>query len=56
LVEEKLDNETYIGRSEYDAPEVDGFFYLTADTIPINSIVRALVIDSTEYDLVGVLP
>ena len=55
LVEGRLDNETYTGRSEYDAPEVDGFFYLTADAIPINSIVRAQVIDSTEYDLVGVL-
>jgi len=55
LVEEKYDEKTYIGRTKYDAPEVDGVFYLTADENRINTIVRARVTDSVEYDLIGEL-
>ncbi len=55
IVEEQADGETWIGRSEYDAPEVDGIFYLTGKGIVINSIVRARVTGSAEYDLFGVL-
>ena len=53
LVEEKVDDYNWIGRSEYDAPEVDGIFYLTGHNLNINSIVRAKVTDSVEYDLIG---
>jgi ribosomal protein S12 methylthiotransferase len=55
LVEEKIDDHTYIGRTESDAPEVDGVFYLTADENRVNTIVRAIVTDSVEYDLIGVV-
>ncbi len=55
LIEEKIDDKTYIGRTEFDAPEVDGVFYLTADKNMVNKIVRARVTDSFEYDLIGVL-
>jgi ribosomal protein S12 methylthiotransferase len=53
LVEEKIDDKTYIGRTIFDAPEVDGIFFLTADANKINEIVRAKVTDSIEYDLIG---
>jgi len=53
LVEDKIDDKTYVGRTRYDAPEVDGVFYLTADVNRINNIVRARVTDSVEYDLIG---
>lgn len=55
LVEEKIDDNTYIGRTESDAPEVDGVFYLTARENRVNDIVRAHVTDSVEYDLIGVM-
>ncbi len=55
LVEERIDEHTWAGRTEYDAPEVDGIFYLTAGNVSINSIVKARVTDSTEYDASGVL-
>lgn len=55
LVEEKLDDKTYIGRTQFDAPEVDGVFYLTADENRVNNIVRVRVTDSFEHDLIGVL-
>ncbi len=53
LVEERLDEKTWIGRTEYDAPEVDGIFYLTGPVIKANSMVSALVRDALEYDLIG---
>lgn len=53
LVEEQVDPNTWIGRTEYDAPEVDGVFFLTADSVSITSIVKATVVDAMEYDLIG---
>ncbi len=53
LVEEKIDEQTYIGRTPFDAPEVDGVFYLTSSSERVNNIVRAGVTDSYEYDLIG---
>jgi ribosomal protein S12 methylthiotransferase len=54
LLEERIDEKTWAGRTEYDAPEVDGIFYLTGAGLSINSIVKARVMDSTEYDASGV--
>ncbi len=55
MVEERIDEQTFLCRTEFDAPEVDGFFYLTADEAPRNTIVKARVTDAVEYDLMGVL-
>ncbi|MCP4135371.1 MAG: 30S ribosomal protein S12 methylthiotransferase RimO [bacterium] len=55
LIEEQVDENTYLGRTEFDAPEVDGIFYLTAQDVPLNSIVRARITDAVEYDLIGEL-
>ena len=56
LIEEQVDDATYTGRTQYDAPEVDGIFYLTGMGVMINSIIRAQVTDAVEYDLFGKLP
>jgi ribosomal protein S12 methylthiotransferase len=54
LVEEKQENGLYIGRSQHDAPEVDGLVYLRAKKeLPIGSFVNAKITDTLEYDLVG---
>lgn len=53
MVEECIDEMTCIGRTVYDAPEVDGVFYLTCGPERVNSIVRARVLDAFEYDLTG---
>jgi ribosomal protein S12 methylthiotransferase len=53
VAEERIDDATWSGRSEYDAPEVDGIFYLTGAGVEANSIVAARVTDAMEYDLVG---
>ncbi|MFW5808415.1 MAG: 30S ribosomal protein S12 methylthiotransferase RimO [Spirochaetota bacterium] len=55
LVEEQTGEAEWIGRSVYDAPEVDGVFYLTGGETLINSIVDATVTDTLEFDLAGEL-
>ncbi len=53
LVEEKVDDYNYIGRTQYDAPEIDGIFFLTAHNVPVNDIVTAKITDTLEYDRIG---
>ena len=55
LIEEKADDKTYIGRSEYDAPEIDTEVIFTSDReLEIGSFVKVCIEDSQEYELLGV--
>jgi ribosomal protein S12 methylthiotransferase len=54
IVEERVDEETFLCRSEFDAPEVDGVFYLTSTDQQLPSLITAEVTDSIEYDLFGI--
>ena len=55
LIEEKQDGD-YIGRSQADAPEVDGVVYVqTKQALKAGEFVRVKITDSLEYDLVGEL-
>jgi len=56
LIEERQENEQniYIGRSEYDAPEVDGVVYVhSLNTLQPGDFVNVLITDAYEYDLAG---
>ncbi|WP_432667573.1 30S ribosomal protein S12 methylthiotransferase RimO [Wukongibacter baidiensis] len=55
LIEEKVEGENvYVGRTEFDAPEIDGVVYVSSDSeINIGEFVRAKIIDALEYDLIG---
>jgi len=58
LIEGRITEEenVYIGRTYMDAPQVDGFFFLTSQEELISgSIVRAVVTGAKDYDLVGEL-
>jgi ribosomal protein S12 methylthiotransferase len=53
LVEEKQDG-AYIGRSQGDAPEVDGLVYInTKQPLKIGKLIQVKITDTLEYDLVG---
>ena len=65
LVEEKEKNSveagsksipnTYIGRSEYDAPDVDGLVYVRSlKSLKPGEFIKTKVTDAYEYDLAGV--
>ena len=53
LIEEK-DKDGYLGRSQFDAPEVDGLVYVASkNDLMIGSFVKVKITDTLEYDLVG---
>lgn len=54
LVEERDEDGSYIGRSRYDAPEIDNSVLFTSDReLKAGDIVRVKVEDAFDYDLVG---
>jgi ribosomal protein S12 methylthiotransferase len=58
LIDEEVKEEkgVYLGRMEYDAPEVDGVVYVhSAKTLKNGDLVKVKITDSLEYDLVGEL-
>ena len=53
LIEEKQDG-AYIGRSQGDAPEVDGVVHInTRQPLKTGKFVQVKITDTLEYDLVG---
>ena len=55
LIESKEDNK-FIGRSIYDAPDVDGYVEVYNENnydIKIGDIVKVSITHNTEYDLIG---
>ncbi len=56
LIEEKMKNDDniYIGRSEFDAPEVDGIIYVRSNKdLILGDFQRVKITDALEYDLIG---
>ena len=54
LVEEKDEDGSYIGRTQYDAPEIDNSVIFTSNRdLRFGDMVRVLVEDAFDYDLVG---
>ena len=56
LVEERQegDPQMFLGRSEYDAPDVDGLVYVHfANKLKIGEFVTVKIRDAYEYDLAG---
>ncbi|UCH11831.1 MAG: 30S ribosomal protein S12 methylthiotransferase RimO [Candidatus Omnitrophota bacterium] len=60
LIEEKQKNalpagrqDYYIGRSQYDAPEVDGVVYVKAKRAKPGDFLKTRITDTLEYDLIG---
>ncbi len=59
LVEESLENHLFAGRTNFQAPEVDGISYINTDQSPfklkIGRFADMRVTDAMEYDLMGVV-
>jgi len=54
LIEEKSQG-FYLGRTEYDAPEIDGAVYIKSKNLKIGDFYNVKITDTYEYDLVGEL-
>ncbi len=55
IIEGKVaDEETYVGRTYRDAPNVDGYLFVnTTANLMTGDFVKVLVTDANEYDLIG---
>ncbi|OIO38864.1 MAG: hypothetical protein AUJ75_02210 [Candidatus Omnitrophica bacterium CG1_02_49_10] len=55
IVDEKVEGEEgrFIGRTRFDAPEVDGEAHLRSKSARVGDILKAEVTDTYEYDLVA---
>ncbi len=55
LIDEKVNNtrRSFMGRTEWDAPEVDGTVYVSGKGIKIGGFYKVRINDTLEYDLVG---
>lgn len=54
LIEEYHGNNTYIGRTYMDSPDIDGILYLESeDFLNLGDFVKVKIIDYLEYDLMG---
>lgn len=55
ILVEKIEDDKIVGRSKYDAPEVDGYVevYKYSDNIKAGDIIKANISHNTEYDLIG---
>lgn len=54
LIEEKVHDQLYTGRTRFMAPDVDGLISVTTSReLVIGDFVQVRVTDSTEYDLIG---
>jgi len=55
LVEESPEPGVYIGRTRFQAPEVDGVTFIYADGVEIGTFVKVRITDAFEYDIAGEL-
>ncbi|MCK5763155.1 MAG: 30S ribosomal protein S12 methylthiotransferase RimO, partial [Clostridiales bacterium] len=55
IIDEIIEGEPiYMGRTQYDTPEVDGVVYVHTDkTLIVGNIYNVYINDSLEYDLIG---
>ena len=55
LIDERIEEEKerFLGRTEGDAPEVDGGVYVSGKGIKIGEFYKVKITDTLEYDLVG---
>jgi ribosomal protein S12 methylthiotransferase len=53
LIDTQLDNETWMGRSYADAPEIDGVVYVRGEGVEVGDFVPVEIEARQEYDLVG---
>ena len=53
LVEENPEEGVYIGRTPFQAPEVDGMTFIYADGLDMGTVVQVRITDAYEYDIAG---
>ncbi|MFO7753695.1 MAG: 30S ribosomal protein S12 methylthiotransferase RimO [Desulfobacteraceae bacterium] len=55
LVEENPDDGIYLGRTEFQAPEVDGLTFIYHSALEIGTFVDVKITEAFEYDIAGIV-
>jgi ribosomal protein S12 methylthiotransferase len=55
LIEEASEENLFVGRTIFQAPEVDGITYVHGPNLDTGTFAKVKVTDTLEYDLIGVL-
>ena len=53
LIESSPEDKLYMGRTYFQAPEVDGITYIQSEKLQIGSFANVRITDALEYDLIG---
>ena len=54
IIEEKIEDGVYVGRTYMDSPDIDGVVYVHTDkNLNLGDFVNVVISDSLEYDLIG---
>jgi ribosomal protein S12 methylthiotransferase len=53
LIDDQIDDDTWIGRSFADAPEIDGNVYVRGEALEVGSLVPVAIEARQDYDLIG---
>jgi len=53
LIDAKLEENFFNGRTQFDAPEVDGLVYVRGEGIKVGHLVDVMIKDAITYDLTG---
>lgn len=55
IIDEKVSDmePIFLGRTEYDAPEVDGGVLIKGEELKIGEFIKAKIVDTWEYDLIA---
>ena len=54
IIDAPVEDGVFLGRTFADAPEIDGNIYVTGEGIEVGQMVPVEIVESREYDLVGV--
>jgi len=51
---DRIEGDFFVGRTEYDSPDVDNEVLISADYLPVGEFIEVLITDSSDYDLFAI--
>ncbi len=51
---DRVEGDFFVGRTEYDSPDVDNEVLISADYLPVGEFIEVLITDTTDYDLFAI--
>jgi ribosomal protein S12 methylthiotransferase len=51
---DRIEGDFFIGRTEFDSPDVDNEVLITAEYLSIGDFIEVLITDTSDYDLFAI--